>query len=82
MKKSLKSKILIGVPVIFIAVMLIITVVVSVILSKQNRKTANTLLQNTLNIVRYTISERQEKLLFDSYQMASSGDIGGKVSIS
>jgi PAS domain S-box-containing protein len=79
MKKSLKSKILIGVPVIFIAVMLIITVVVSVILSKQNRKTANTLLQNTLNIVRYTISERREELLFDSYQMASSGDIGGKV---
>ncbi|MGD2094256.1 MAG: PAS domain S-box protein [Phycisphaerales bacterium] len=79
MKKSLKSKILIGVSVIFIAVMLIITVVVSVILSKQNRKTANTLLQNTLNIVRYTISERREELLFDSYQMASSGDIGGKV---
>ncbi|MGD8786986.1 MAG: PAS domain S-box protein [Phycisphaerales bacterium] len=79
MKKSLKNKILIGVPVIFITVMLIITVVVSVILSKQDRKTAHTLLQNTLNIVRYTISERQEKLLFDSNQMASSGDIGGKV---
>ncbi|MGD8787729.1 MAG: ATP-binding protein, partial [Phycisphaerales bacterium] len=31
------------------------------------------------NIVRYTISERQEKLLFDSRQMATLSDMGGKV---
>jgi signal transduction histidine kinase len=79
MKKSLKSKILIGVPAIFIAVMLVITVVISLILSKQNRKAANTFIQNAFNIARYTISERQEKLLFDSRQMASIDDMGRKI---
>jgi PAS domain S-box-containing protein len=79
MKKSLKNKIIIGVPVIFIAVMLVVTVVVSVILSKQNRKAANTLIQNAFSIVRYTISEKQEKLLFDSRQMASIDDMGRKI---
>lgn len=79
MKRSLKNKILIGVPVIFIAVMIIIAVVMSAILSKQNSKTANTLLQNTFNIVRYTISEKQEELLFDSHQMVSIDNMGRKI---
>jgi len=79
MKKSLKNKIIIGVPVIFIVVMLVVTVIVSVILSKQNRKAANTLIQNTFNIIRHTISERQEKLLFDSRQMASIDNMGRKI---
>jgi len=79
MRKSLKNKIIIGVPVIFIVVMLVVTVIVSVILSKQNRKAANTLIQNTFNIIRYNISERQEKLLFDSRQMASIDNMGRKI---
>ena len=79
MKKSLKNRIVIGVPVIFIVVMLVVTVIVSVIFSKQNRKTANTLIKNTFNIIRYTISERQEKLLFDSRQMASIDNMGRKI---
>jgi signal transduction histidine kinase len=79
MKKSLKNKIIIGVPVIFIVVMLVVMVIVSVILSKQNRKAANTLIRNTFNIIRYTVSERQEKLLFDSRQMASIDNMGRKI---
>ncbi len=79
MKKSLKNKIIIGVPAIFIVVMLIVMVVVSVILSKQNRKTANTLIRNAFNIVRFTISERQDKLLFNSHQMASMDNMGRKI---
>ncbi len=79
MKKSLKNKILIGVPVIFIAVMLVVIVIVSAILNKQNRKAANTLINNAFNIIRYTISERQEKLLFDSRQMASMDNMGRKI---
>lgn len=79
MKKSLKNKVLIGVPVIFIAVMLMVTIVVSLILNRQNQKAANTLLQNAFNLVRYTISERQQKLLYDSHQMASIDDMPRKV---
>lgn len=79
MKKSLKNKIITGVPAIFIVVMLIVTIIVSVIFSQQNRKTANTLIRNTFNIIRYTISERQDKLLFDSRQMASIENMGRKV---
>jgi len=65
--------------VIFIAVMLVVTVIVSVIFNKQNQKIANTLIQNAFNIVRYTISERQERLLFDSHQMASLDGMGRKI---
>ncbi len=79
MKKSLKSKILIGVPVIFIAVMLMVTFVVSVILSKQNRKTANTLINNAFSIIRYTMAEKREKLLSDSHQMATIDNMGRKI---
>ena len=79
MRKSLKNKILISVPAIFIAVMFVVIVVVSVILSKQNRQAANTLLGNAFNIARYTLSEKQEKLLFDSRQMSSLEDMGGNI---
>jgi hypothetical protein len=78
-KKSLKNKVLISVPVIFIAVMLIVIFVVSVILSKQNRKVADTLIQNTFNIIRYTITEGQEKLLlFDVQVHTAAGETFGE----
>ena len=79
MRKSLKNKILIGVPFTFITVMLIVTIVVSVILNKQNRRSANTLIQNTFNIIHHSISEKQEKLLFDSHQIASLDNMGRKI---
>jgi signal transduction histidine kinase len=59
--------------------MLVVTVVVLIILNRQNRKAANTFIQNAFNIICYTISERQEKLLFDSRQMASIDDMGRKI---
>ena len=79
MRKSLKNKILIGVPAIFIAVMLVVMVVILTILNKQNRRTADTLLKNAFNIISYTISEKEKKLLFDSSQMALLNDMGGKI---
>ena len=64
---------------IFIAVMLIVMLVILGILGRQNQKVANTFIQNAFNIVRYTMSERQEKLLFDSEKMTSMENLGRKI---
>jgi len=79
MKRSLKNKILINISACFITVMMILTVLLSVVISRQNRKITQSLLQNTFNIIRYTIGEKQKKLLLDSAQMATQNDMSGMV---
>ena len=79
MKHSLKNKILIGVPVVFIVVMLAVILVITTIHSKQSRKEADTLLKNAFSIIRYTISEKESDLLDDFQQAASLNDMGGMI---
>ncbi|MBU1999374.1 MAG: methyl-accepting chemotaxis protein [Candidatus Omnitrophota bacterium] len=79
MRKSLKNKMLIGVPLVIITVMLIVMTVVTFIISKQNQRSATTLLQNALAIVTNFLTERQDKLKFDTAQIASLGDMGEKI---
>jgi len=76
---SLKNKVLVGVPFILIAVMLIATIVVSIVIGKQSRRSANQLLKNAVNTIRHTLAERGEKLIFDAQQMAKLNDMGGKL---
>ncbi len=79
MKKSLKNRILLEIPLLFVVVMVFVSIVVSIIIGRQNRNMANTLIRNSFNMVRYTISERQEKLLFRSHLMASLDDMGENI---
>ena len=79
MKKSLKNKMLLNISVIFITVMLILTLLLSVVIGRQNRKVAQSLFDNTFGIVRYTIGEKQKKLLLDSSQMTTQNDMSGLV---
>jgi signal transduction histidine kinase len=79
MKKSLKNKVFINISASFIAVMLIVTILLSIIMTRQNRKVAHSLFQNTFNMVRYTIDEKKRKLLLDSSQMTLQNDMSGMV---
>jgi signal transduction histidine kinase/HAMP domain-containing protein len=76
---SLKKKVLLGVPAILIGIMLVATFVVSMITNRQSGQAAGQLIQNAFNIVCHILSEKQDKLLFDSRQMATLDDMGGKI---
>lgn len=79
MKHSLKTKILIGVPAVFIIVMVAVIIVITTIHSKQSRKEADTLLGNSFSIIRYTITEKEKDLIDDFQQTASLNDMGGMI---
>jgi signal transduction histidine kinase/HAMP domain-containing protein len=76
---SLKKKVLFGVPTILIGIMLIATFVVAVITNRQSGQAAGQLIQNAFKIVGHTLLERQDKFLFDSHQIATVDDMGGKI---
>ena len=79
MKFRLKNKIMLSASGMLIVVMLISTVAVSVIVDKQNREGSNQLLKNSFNIIRDTVSEREEILLTNTSQMAVINDMGGNI---
>ncbi|HBR19625.1 MAG: hypothetical protein A2Y13_01570 [Planctomycetes bacterium GWC2_45_44] len=79
MRHSLRNRILISVPAIFIVVMLMVTIAIVVVQSKHSRKGAEGLLRNAFSTVRYTISEKEKDLLDDFGQMILLNDMGGMV---
>lgn len=79
MKHSLKNKILIGIPAVFITVMIIVIVAITGIHSNHSRKEADTLLQNSFNTIRYTMSERKSDLIDDFEQAALLNNMGNMI---
>ncbi|MCP4397157.1 MAG: response regulator [bacterium] len=79
MKMKLRDKVMLGISAMLVLVMLISTIVVSIIISTQNRKASDLLLRNSFNILREFISENQKKLLSDSHQMATADNMSQKI---
>lgn len=77
MKMNLRTKTTVGTAAFLIMVMLISTVLVSIIINRQNRGASNDLIEKSFTIIKTTLIERQEKLLIDSRQMATINDMGG-----
>ena len=79
MKMKLKNKLMVGVSTMLIIVMLLSTLVVSIMINKQNREASNDLLKKSFDVIRDAISERQTKLLSYSHQMSTINNMGGKI---
>jgi|GEM_PF-7106731 len=77
MRHSLKTKILIYVPAVFIAVMLAVAAVVLIIHSKESRREAQYVLKNSFEILRYNVRENKKALIENFQQSAKLNDIGG-----
>jgi PAS domain S-box-containing protein len=77
MKYSLKTKIFICVPAVFIVVMLAVAAVILIIHNKESRKEAEIVLGNSFEILRYTIRENKKGLIESFQQSATLNDIGG-----
>ncbi len=79
MKNSLKTKILIGVTVVFITVMIAVMTVITAIRARQSRKESNSLLNNSFSTIRYMLSEKERYLIDNIQQTALLADMGGMV---
>lgn len=79
MKMKLRTKATIGSTALLIIITLISTFTVSVIINKQNREASNGLLRKSFTLMNEFISERQQKLLADSRQMATINEMGDMV---
>lgn len=80
-RMRLKNKLILGALGIIITMMVVSTLSVAFLISKQNRKAADGLLINALDIVREDLSGRQEKVLADTRQLASMEKMGSKVKL-
>ncbi len=74
MKIRLKTKATFGIAALLIFLMLICTFAVSFLINRQNREASNELLRKSFTLIAELISNRQEKLIADSRQMAKSND--------
>ncbi|WP_051326988.1 methyl-accepting chemotaxis protein [Desulfatibacillum aliphaticivorans] len=76
---KLKTKLMLGVPSVLLIVMVVCTILVSLIVYKQQRAASNDSLDKSFKIIRQDITERQEKLAAAARQMATAQDLGIKV---
>jgi methyl-accepting chemotaxis protein len=79
MKMKLKTKTTLGSAAFLLILTIISTVTVSIIINKQNLEASHDLLKKSFTLINEFVSERQNKLLIDSRQMATINDMGGTV---
>lgn len=80
MKLKIKNKMIFGSLAMLIAVMSISTVVVSILIYKQNKETSNEKLRQSFALIMDGISERENNLMTLSRQLATINDMGSKLS--
>jgi len=78
-KFKLKSKLILISLIMSIFVMVSSTVVVSIMVRRQSEQASNDQIRKALNIVQNDLSERKEKILTDTRQMATTGDLGSSI---
>ena len=78
-KFKLKSKLILISLIMSIFVMVSSTVVVSIMVRRQSEQSSNDQIRKALNIVHNDLSEREEKILTDTRQMATTGDLGSSI---
>ena len=76
---KLKTRLIFGALGMVILVMIASSLVVSIIINKQNENTSNNQLKKSLDIIRDDLLAKQEKLILDSRQMATIDGMGGKI---
>lgn len=76
MKMTLRTKVTLGSTAFLIILAIISTSTVSIIINKQNREASNELIRKSFTLIIEFITNRQEKLLVDSRQMATINDMG------
>lgn len=79
MKIKLRTKTIMGTASLLIFVMLISTVVVSIIVNRQNRQTSDDLINKSFTITNEFLSQRMKKQLLDTSQMAKRNEMGEKL---
>jgi hypothetical protein len=78
-RMKLKSKLIVGSLAMVILVMTVSTVVVSTVISKQNREASSDQIRKSLNIVRDDLLGKQGKLASNARQTATVNKMGSKV---
>jgi len=78
-KMKLKNKLMLMALSMVIFVTIVSTIVVCIVINKQNRDASNDLLQKSFNIISDDISGIKEKLLADSRQMATINNMSSKI---
>ncbi len=76
MKMKLKTKTILGSTAFLIILTVISTITVSIIINRQNQEISSQILKKSFTLINEFISNRQEKLLTDSHQMATINDMG------
>lgn len=76
---KLKNKIMFGAFAMLIVVMLISSLVVSLVINKQNRKTSELLIEKSFNIILEDFKDKQLKLLSDTRKISSLNVMGGAI---
>ncbi len=79
MKKRLRLKILAGALGLVLMVSLASTVVVSIIVNRQNQTSVNRSLHKALGLVRQELTQKETVLLDEVRQMVTSNEIGGSL---
>ncbi len=78
-KMKLQSKLIVGSLIIVLLVMVVSTLVVSIVISRQNRAGSHDQLKKTLDLARQELLTRQEKLLNDCRQLATMNNMGSRI---
>ena len=76
---KLKTKMMLGIPAVLIVVMVVCTILISLIVYRQQREASRSSLDTSFEIIRQDIKEKQEKLIASAHQMATAQDLGTKV---
>ena len=78
-KKSLKLKLVVGALGLVLLVSFAITIVVSIIVKRQNHKAVNINLEKAMEVVRHELKDRKDIALAEVEQMVAAKNIGGTV---
>ncbi len=76
---QLKSRVMLGVTIMLIIVMSLSSVAIGVLIKRQNRQASYKLLRNSFNTITEFIEERKNKLLSDTFQMATANYMDQKI---
>ncbi len=76
---SLKKKLIFGAIGLVVFIMLSSVLIVSILVTKQNKNTANYQIKSAINVIKQDLLDKQTKLLSDTSQMASANKMASKV---
>ena len=76
---SLKKKLIFGAIGLVVFIMISSVLIVSILVTKQNKSTANDQIKSAINVIKQDLLDKQTKLLSNTFQMASANKMASKV---